>query len=160
MPHNSSLGSEIRSLLSRRFFPPLDIASRGLLTALRTRLLGGARGRDRKTSVLSQAEGHSGAALEFLHHSWAVPDVAFPDPAGPCLLGINTEELCPRGGGERLVMRRTLGLWGLHPSCWPGDQVANLDGFGFSDFAQAAGAGVQNRASSPRTCPGQSSPPQ
>lgn len=60
----------------------------------------GKAGGDRKASELSQAGGHQGVALEFLRHSWTAPDVAFPDPAGPCLLGINTEEaLCTGRGG-------------------------------------------------------------
>ena len=59
----------------------------------------GKAGGDRKASELSQAGGHQGAALEFLHRSWTAPDVAFPDPAGPCLLGINTEEALCRGRG-------------------------------------------------------------
>ena len=49
----------------------------------------GLAGGDRKASELSQAEGHQGAALEFLQHIWTMLDVAFPDPAGLCLLGIN-----------------------------------------------------------------------
>ena len=67
----------------------------------------GLAGGDRKASELSQAEGHQGAALEFLQHIWTMPDVAFPDPTGLCLLGINkasppTPPLHKRGGWEAL----------------------------------------------------------
>lgn len=68
--------------------------------------------------MLSQAEGHQGVALEFLRHSWAVPEVAFPDPVGLSLLGINMVEPRSRGGGESLVKTRTLGSGACTLSAW------------------------------------------
>lgn len=73
-------------------------------------------GGDRKASELSQAEGHQGAALEFLQHIWTMPDMAFPDPAGLCLLGINmasppTPPLHNRVGRGGPVTGRT--PWGV-----------------------------------------------
>lgn len=74
-------------------------------------------GRERKASELSQAEGHQGAALEFLQHSWAAADMAFPDPAGPYLLGINMPPFTPTLEGEGRLCEEvdSLGvatLWG------------------------------------------------
>lgn len=170
----AGLGSKLKSLLSRQFFPPSSTRQslQGTSHSCRDRAIGRSKGgRDRKTSVLSQAEGHQGVALEFLHHSWAVPEVAFPDPAGPSLLGINMEEPRSRRGGESLVKRRTLGIQGPHTlSMRSGcNSLGQLQVSVSSPrkwvwtrrfHPRSPRTGVQkNRESSPRTCPGDSALP-
>lgn len=118
----------------------------------------GEAGGDRKASELSQAEGHQGAALEFFHHSWGEPDVAFPDPAGPCLLGINMAPLPPtstlhsRMGGEPCEEEDSLGAMpGLSFLTWKMSLEPMIS-------PRVSGAGEQNRIGGPRTCRGDSSP--
>lgn len=111
-------------------------------------------GRERKASELSQAEGHQGAALEFLQHSWAAADMVFPDPAGPYLLGINMPPFTPTLEGEGRFCEEvdSLGVATLWGNSRP--QFPHLEnGFGLDDSTQAAATPGLAQGTAPSTPP-------